>query len=590
MTKPQLPAFALPFVTRAFRGGRKKRFVVLSAVMAVVSLFLGFWLALGNGPMEQELRVSLDLEQSEWEREHKEFIQIVHTYDEELMYSEPYMLESMRSEARSLLAAAVAKPAVEREHLELQAAAGELLEREGWPEPTSFDPYFEWYDEWTVERISAIVDKDMKPEVVTYSSPLGVSDAFALLGFISGGILVLLGFIFGPLTVGVQQAQEMHENTLQPLTGTALNPRELVLGLASGPLSVVALFAAPQVLLYLLASLVSGSVFAATGMLVVTLAGCAALSLLAMLAGQIMGRRRTPGIVGGFLLCLLGFAAVVGMAFGLNMDDDVISAMTLLPQGSAFYLLHEAFTSQPQLASHDMIQAVSSIAVGVLGLAVGAGLLMLVVERRVAGRSGPALTRTEALVGAVTAIILAMMTIPVWNDPWRQDTDELFYFLTLALLAPAMAILVMSRVPMGDLPPSLRRVPLKRILGELGAMLGIHLVAVLAICADPLGFGGFHPVSMVYLLWCAGVLVLLSVRAVAYPMTILSGLWTVFCGIGLVVGFVHAVMWAADKHLDAMDVVGLAQLSPLLGLAQVVLLVWIPVSLVRGLRKNLAGI
>lgn len=591
MPKLSLPAFCVPFVTRAFRGGRRRRFTFFSGLLGLLALVMSFWLALGSGPMEQELRVALDLEQSEWEREQNEYLIIVHGAEEEKMMRDGFVLESTRGEARGLLQAAVAKPTLEPEFMELQERAQALLELEPGSTVDYYDPYFEWYDGWQIQRIESIVANGLEPRVVRYASPLGVVDAFSLLGVISGSILILLAFVFGPLTVGVQQAQEVNENTLQPLTGTALTARQLALGLASGPLAVVGLLALPQIALYLVASGITGGLAPAAGLIVIATLGCAAVSLTTQLIGHMMGRRRTPGIVGGFLLVALGTGAAVGMGFGLNLDGDTARILTLLPQGSAFYLLHEAFAGGPLLAASEVSAAISSMAAGAMGLIVLSVLLLLVLERKIAGRDGPALTRVEALVGLLTATVLALITVPYIDDMWRQDNDEVYYMMTLALLAPSLTLLMMSRVPVGDLPPNMRRLSLPRLLGELAVGMGIHLLAVLLISRDPLSFGVFHPVSLAYLVWCGAVLGLLAVRAVAYPVSILNGVWLAFCTLALSVAFGHAAVWSAETgHLGLSHVFALGELSPVLGLIQVALTVFIPLSLVRALRKNLAAI
>jgi hypothetical protein len=591
MPKLQLPAFCLPFVTRSLRGGRKRRFAFFGGLFGLITLFLSFWIALGNGPFEHELRVSFDLEESEWVREHEEFIVIYHTDDEFEAFNYPGSIESRQQEARALLEAVVETPTSFRPNLELQREAAELLAHDRTVVPDYYDPYFHWGDESTIKRVRAIVDQKLQPQLVAYSSPLSVGDGFALMGILSGGLLLLLSFVFAPLAVGVQQAQEVHENTLQPLTGTALKPRELVLGLASGPLVVIGILALPQVGLLLLAGAANAAFLSVAGLLVVCLVGCAASCLVTQLLGHLAGRRRTPGIVGGFLLVVLGIVFSIGAAFGLNVEHEVSSALAVSPQGSAFFLLHEAFAAESLLSTYHSLGAAASIAVGTLGLVVASVLLLLVVERRVAGRDGPALTRSEAAVGALTAIVLALMTIPVWDDPWREETGALYYLFTLAMIAPAFAVLVMGRVPLGDIPPSLRRVSLRSIMAELGAALGIHLAIVLLLVRDDFGLGIFHPVAVLWLGWCVVVLALIAVRAVAYPVKVLSGVWLVFCGVALMVGYGHVVAWSMEaSSMDAVDVFALANASPLLGLGQVVLTVWIPWSLLRALRKNLKQI
>src|SRR5690606_3516848 len=94
---------------------------------------------------------------------------------------------------------------------------------------------FNWANDRQVVALERALDAGGIPQVRVYESPLSWGDAFGIVGFLAG--LALAGFVtvLGPLLVGVQQAQERHENTLMPLTGTGLKPRELALGLASGP-------------------------------------------------------------------------------------------------------------------------------------------------------------------------------------------------------------------------------------------------------------------------------------------------------------------------------------------------------------------
>ena len=60
-------------------------------------------------------------------------------------------------------------------------------------------------------------------------------------------------------------------------------------------------------------------------------------------------------------------------------------------------------------------------------------------------------------------------------------------------------------------------------------------------------------------------------------------------GVVVVTEFVQGVLWGVDEAHDAMDLLAFSHLSPVLGLAQLVLLVWIPVSLARGLRRSSAS-
>ena len=64
----KLPAFVVPFVTRSLRGGRGRRYIIFSLLLASLTGVLGLWLTLGSGQLEQSLRTDLDFEVHEFER------------------------------------------------------------------------------------------------------------------------------------------------------------------------------------------------------------------------------------------------------------------------------------------------------------------------------------------------------------------------------------------------------------------------------------------------------------------------------------------------------------------------------------------
>ncbi|MCA9681529.1 MAG: hypothetical protein KC457_04990, partial [Myxococcales bacterium] len=70
----KLPAFALPFVTRSLRGGRGRRYLVFSLVLAGLTMMIGLWIALGRGDFEHQIRVDTGLEHAEHMREQEEFV------------------------------------------------------------------------------------------------------------------------------------------------------------------------------------------------------------------------------------------------------------------------------------------------------------------------------------------------------------------------------------------------------------------------------------------------------------------------------------------------------------------------------------
>jgi hypothetical protein len=87
------------------------------------------------------------------------------------------------------------------------------------------------------------------------------------------------------------------------------------------------------------------------------------------------------------------------------------------------------------------------------------------------------------------------------------------------------------------------------------------------------------------------VLGLIAMRIVATPSKVSANLWAGFCTFSLLLGFGQSVFWGVDGgHKDIDDVFVMMQLSPVLGLLQIALVVWIPLSLVRHLRSNLGSI
>ena len=102
-----------------------------------------------------------------------------------------------------------------------------------------------WSEAELQEQLRNILARDLVPEVTTYRSPLTVVDAVRVIGLVAGSLAMLLLMLFAPILAGTQMAQEVHENTLQPLTGTALSARDLVLGMTLGPIAVALLADGP---------------------------------------------------------------------------------------------------------------------------------------------------------------------------------------------------------------------------------------------------------------------------------------------------------------------------------------------------------
>jgi len=521
-----LHAASQPFVTRALRGGHRGRYAAIAMLLALVSVVLGAWIALGSGDFEREMRVGMKLERSLSNQEHQD-------------------LERLRDRAYT---------------------DGPI----------------------NAEVLDNILARQLQPAVVLYQSPLAVADALKLTGLLAGGLTLLLLMVYAPVLAGTQMAQEVHENTLQPLTGTALSARELVLGLSLGPAAVVALLAAPQVILFLAAAIAVGHVLPALALLLVGLIGGAFLTMLAQLAGFALGGTRTPGILGVVLLALLAPLALFGAAFGLDLPRNGIGVLALIPQAAAGHTLFETFLPAgtalraPELSALDLEGTQFSIAFGTLGMLCFAYLGLRALERRVGELAPAALRRGEALLGALVSIALVLLA-----NPWRHGSaSQGSYLGNLLLVLVPLTILLMMRVPLGDTPPALRRVPFTGLLGEFAVGIGLYFAIVIGLT----GTGRFEllgsPVALVYLAWMVAVLGLLAIRIVALPMTLLAKVWAGVCMVGVGVAFVHVNEWSRGSQWRSSSVVGLWDASPVLGILQVVLMVLIPVLLVRALQNR----
>lgn len=606
----QLHAASLPFITRALRGGRRLRYSVGALLLAVLTVVLGFWIALGPGRLEHELRVGFNLERSMYTQEivdGKVFVddalevRVLTRQIEALR--EPAALRRLAYDDRpadtdwrathalengiEALAFAANAPVYNDSQRELQRRARELQTRLNLPQGRT-NEWMHWHDPEHVARVEGVLASELRPTVAVYSSPLGVADAIRMIGLIAGGLVLALLLLFAPVLAGTQMAQEVHENTLQPLTGTALGARDLVLGMTAGPLTIIALLAAPQVVLLLGAAAANGDVLPALGMLAAGLAGALFLTMLAQLAGLALGRQRTPGLVGVGLLGALVPLTMLGTALAVELPSRAVGILALLPQASSAYLLFEGFV--PQDAT-DLFHHQASLAadahfaglVGAIGMLCFAFLGLRALERRVGDLAPTALTRVEALVGAIVSIVLILLA-----NPWHGNANN-FYLVNFLLVSCPLAILLMMRVPQLDVPLALRRVPIAALLAEFAG----HIALFLAISVGLMGLDRLtildSPVALAYMAWTIAVAALLAIRVAALPMTLLAKLWLGVCVIGLGAAYVHVVEWAQRPHRDLGEVFALSEISPLLGVLQVILLVLIPLTLVRALR-NPAGV
>ncbi|HET6581917.1 MAG TPA: hypothetical protein VFG69_00695, partial [Nannocystaceae bacterium] len=247
----ELRAACLPFVSRSLRGPRLKRSLALSLVLALATCIVGGWIALGDGDFERETRQALRLEKSAQQRGYEDFVMFA--YDErtlhrlenerdDLLAGRP--LENVHGELRNHVAqaydtvqSALNVRTVPRQHQDLYASALAIDERHPeWQERivVGRGSGFDWYRPRDIARLQAIVDRDLVPDVALYDSPLGPREAVGLVGLFAGLLSTLLLLVVVPVLVGIAVAQESHENTLQPLCGTSLSPRQIALGLVVG--------------------------------------------------------------------------------------------------------------------------------------------------------------------------------------------------------------------------------------------------------------------------------------------------------------------------------------------------------------------
>lgn len=602
----QLHAASLPFVTRALRGGRKLRYTGVALLLTLLSVVLGAWLALGDGPLEHDMRVGFRLERHKHVQEQLEFKVFADDPSELREYNQALRElsreDNLRATARAEFVADgyIAQRVQERMRdgidvlartqnnllplpAAAQADADALVARLRLYDLGAARDWNRWSDEELREQLGHVVARGLLPEVTVYSSPLSYADALGVIGLVAGSVVMLLLMLFAPVLAGTQMAQEVHENTLQPLTGTALSARDLVLGMTLGPAAVIALLAAPQVVLLLAAALAVGHVGPALGLLAVSLVSGAFLTMLAQLAGLALGRSRGSNMLGVTLLSILAPLTLLGAIFALELPRQGLGVLALLPEAAASHMLLESFVPAgvglraPSTSTADLAHAGFVVTAGTLGMLCFAYLGLRALERRIGELSRSALTRGEALLGALVSTALIILA-----NPWRDHGGN-FYLVNFALVLVPMAILLMMRVPLAETPTALRRIPIAGLLAEFFAGFAVFFAA----CAACMGPGRLDvlgsPVALAYLLWTITVAGLLTIRVTALPMSMLAKLWASVCTLGLMVGYVHVVDWTRSPGFGR-SVLLFSDVSPFLGLLQAVLLVLIPVMLVRALR------
>ncbi|PCC67308.1 hypothetical protein SAMN02745121_07045 [Nannocystis exedens] len=594
---------ARPFVARALRGPRGRRLLGLSVLLAALSAVLGTWLALGTGEFERELRVALELEESRHVQEQDRFALIADSEEEAaalraevarrfaghpMAYDDAgYRVSNALETAESRLRRA-AYGEVPRAHRALQRDA--RLALEAWSK-VHVDagsvygvPDYNWYDPGEVVALQTVVERAMSPAIEVYASPLAPLDALRMTGVLAGGALLLLLLLAAPVLAGTQMAQETHENTLQPLAGSALRAQELALGLTAGPLAVIGVLAAPQLALLLAAAAAVGHFGAALALVAVVLAGGAFLVMLGQLAGLALGKVRSPGLVGGGLAAILGVLGGVGVALAAELSHRTAGTLALLPQAAASHSLAQAFgLGDPAQGFGAALDTTVPVVVGAVGMLTLALLGLRALARRVGNTSLVSLRRGEALVGALVAMVL----VSTANPPHEWRAEE-FYLLNLGLLSIPLAILLMMRAPTGDVPPAMRRTPVGSLVGEFVGWAGLYLLLAAVLVGDETMWLFRHPLALLHAAWFLVVAALLALRVAVAPMTFASRLWAGVCAAMLAVAFGQTVVWARpaeELFFRNPHVFVFTGLSPLLGLVQAVLTVAVPWTLLRALRR-----
>lgn len=546
----RLRTAALPFVARSLRGPRARRTSVLAIVLAVLSMVAGLWLAQGGGPIERRARVGLGLEAS---RETQEFTQFAVIVDDDTTYElarrehdalreDGNATEAARRPRYPLLA-----PRIEQASRQVMGASrapcppycarvhAELVERLGRGEPLLSGRFgtatrgFDWDDPKQIAAVTAALDAEMVPHVIRYASPLDTHATIAVIGAVSALVLMILLVVVGPVMVGIAVASEVHENTLLPLSGTALDSREIALGLTAGALAPTIIIALPLSLVTAAACLATGTVAATMVYFGLLLLSAWALSMLALVVGLHGGRKRGPGAIGIALLALLGAWTFVGVPLGLtDVGRGELAAMTVLPSGAMVHALGEGLLSglgHPRSATvaarlpwHVLAGAMAMVVVGVLAMLAG--------ERRVPGRFVPALHRVEALAGA--AVLSALTLLAAYDVSGPKALAASLGAVTMPLM-----VLLMARVPSGNAPGGRVVVRIGGLLAEFAAWIAVHLA--LAATMFDLGDVLLRPVGLLYLAWALGIAALVAVRVVAAATTTAS---TVFAGAAFVAALI----------------------------------------------------
>lgn len=591
-TLSEIRAACLPFVTRSLRGPRLRRMVVLTTVLGLFAFVAGLWLAQSSGSLARELRREARLERHIGDRQRAE-LTVLAVDEWQLRAAEKERGELLAGRAPSDMydGGVVRQLAAEAWFAVSWAASGEGDAARLDPELRTraaaavaahprlapgghIEPSLAQKDPAWIELALA---RDLVPDVQPYASPLGMLDTVRIEGLIAGGVLGVLWLLVLPLLVAVQIATEVHDNTLQPLTGTALTTRQLLLGMVAGPAAVVGLIAAPHAAMFVLATVLAGLPVAGLGFLLALACASALLTAIAQLVGAGLGKRRTPGMIAVAVLVATGCLGLVGLVAGLDVSRSTLGIVATLPPAGAVHLLNATFLPVHGLSAAAALGLDARIVAASLGFCVLAAVSQLAIERRVGASNRGLLRRHEALLAAVVLVGLALVAMP----PSLDDFGGL-YLASLAILVGPLQLLLMARVPTGDVPPTLRTLPVARLFGEYAVVLGLHMLAVLAI-ADAPDVRQFAVAAVVHVGWALGVAGLVSVRGVAAPVGLASKVWL---GVCLVCAMIELGIGAAATANPSELMIPLEHADAIVGLVYVGLFLWVPVSLGRGLERT----
>lgn len=626
--KQPLPPALVPFVGRALRGPRKRLYMAAAAAIFMLNLLAGLWIAMSSTHAGNQIRHDLgrEMHTSDIERrdsvvfaysalEYSQAQQWVRQHGEDGYWPDSdieYRLDAQHQEAINALWSVAIDPGHDRPHRSRSDRARERL-REMTSAPLTEDRFGELYSEletWGYVSIDGTVVPEVElhgnassywnsdypettvqralnaqyePDVVIYESPLGLRHALIFAGMLAAFELGFLLLMLGPVAVAVVQAQEVHENTLMPLSNAALRPRELAIGLAGGALAPVVIGAVPLAGMMLLGSALDGSIHLGILQLLVVAMGAVSLAAGAQLIGHLLGRRRSAGVVAVLMVGLSGVLFFAGSASGMSLNPDQMELAALSPQ-SAFALLTGATFGLGHI--HAGLLESGWMIVGAAALLVLGGLAMRVTEHKIAGHASAPLGRAHAIVGAAVAVGWVVGSVRCATTNVTQDADSLIYVATLVLLCPIFGVLLMGRVPQSALP-KMRKVALGALLGEILAWGGLHALLVAMVAPHPSEL--FSPVAFLYAAYVLAVGGLVCVRVAAAPVRVLSAIGIAFAFPVLLMAGAHVVGWLVDPAGDIEHIFAASELGAGMGFAQLLTMIAVPTLLIRGIKKRVSA-